>query len=96
MKGTYELASLINNEPGCLRQKLHAYVDGDEHVSNCLGYEAELCHACEADLAQAVEANSLDTAVADQHLYDDRLSRDDDWQPTSIGALSHSDRVHAE
>jgi len=34
MKGTYELASLIN-EPGCLRQKLHAYVDGDEHVSNC-------------------------------------------------------------
>jgi superfamily II DNA helicase RecQ len=39
--------------PGCLRQKLHSYVDGGADVTNCFGYDAQLCFVCEQALTDA-------------------------------------------
>jgi superfamily II DNA helicase RecQ len=38
--------------PGCLRQKLHSYVDGGADVTNCFGYNAQLCFVCEQALTE--------------------------------------------
>jgi hypothetical protein len=44
--------------PGCLRQKLHSYVDGGADVTNCFGYNAQLCFVCEQALTEVNPSSS--------------------------------------